>query len=612
MMTAERTVARGDTVISKVLRAFSWLTSWRWSETTVDATEVKQLLPAPPAVPVKAREIPDELLQQLVDRERRRVDSVPLDLQQLAAAHCFQTRYRQQHGPLKIVGFIGAASTGKSTWFNQILGQGRLAIEDPEPHSTQGTLIYIHAEHAKRLGAPDATGLDSGYGLFRFATQLGQKDVAGNLAGAPGRITLLVHHRPEWRDLALADLADTSTSEALNSDATALFLPWLDLALLIDVPDTVQKESTFEWAHRAKALGASALGMLNVWEPDKRLTLQDAERVYRAAGCDNAEILPMIKPSGEHLPLVEKIRKRMFSLLPRDRVAALSSCLHRRAQEFLGELRERESVLRSWGHELQESFRQSRASTLYARPLRPEWLLTPEESHLVRRFGLARFRPTLLIQEGLEWTSKTKLGGALLRGFGLKQQPVSFDDPAASLNALRAEGMLWMEQAEVAVRRAMDRAWDQASSRMLQGKTPRSPALLRPLGEDEKAATVQALQRELEHARQKLLQLVDEVKLREDKEGTWDRTLTFGIVAVSIAADMALPGLGQSGLALLPELLGRLNDPIQSVKMDLQKNLRRPLDEYISRLEAHYDQQVRELIKADPDLLLVLERTVTA
>lgn len=607
----ERSVARGDTVFTKVLRAFSWLTSWRWNDSAVDAVEVKVLLPAPPAPPAKAREIPEELLVHLLERERRQTDCVPQDLQQLVAAHCFQTRYRQQHGPLKVVGFIGAASTGKSTWFNQLLGQGRLAVEDPEPHSTQGTLIYIHAEHAKRLATAEATGLDSGYGLFRHANQLGQKDVSGNLTGAPGRITLLVHHRAEWRDLALADLADTSTSEALNSDATALFLPWLDLALLIDVPDTVQKESTFEWAHRAKALGAATLGMLNVWEPDKRLTLQDAERVYRAAGCDNAEILPMIKASGEHLPLVEKIRKRMFSLLPRDRVPALSSCLHRRAHEFRDELKERESVLKSWGYELQESFRTSRTSTLYARPLRPEWLLTPEESHMVRRFGLARFRPTLLIQEGLEWTAKSKVGGALLRGLGLKQPVITFDDPSSSLNALKAEGMLWMEQAEVAVRRAIDRSWGQASPRMLQGRAPRAPVVLKPLGEEEKSATAAALQRELEQSRQKLLQLVDEVKLREDKEGTWDRTLTFGIVAVSIAADMALPGLGQSGLALLPELLGRLNDPIQSVKMDLQKNLRQPLDRYLSQLEAHYDRQVTELIKADPELLAVLERTVT-
>jgi GTPase SAR1 family protein len=103
--------------------------------------------------------------------------------------------------------FLGGTGTGKSTLFNAFCEKA-LSETGVERPKTLGPIAYAH----------DNCPLDDGFPFPGVQTKRLSPDdsLTGPLAGSPGHLSILTHHREKWSGLIIVDTPDLDSVEPLN------------------------------------------------------------------------------------------------------------------------------------------------------------------------------------------------------------------------------------------------------------------------------------------------------------------------------------------------------------------------------------------------------------
>jgi len=131
-----------------------------------------------------------------------RIPGLAADLsQRLAVFH-----YKQESPHLWVV-FLGGTGTGKSTFFNALLGS-ELSQTGVERPTTRGPIAYAHRRSAIEKGFP--------FPAFQVerSVQGGSQSVPA--AGTPGRLLVVEHEREEHAHLVFVDTPDLDSVETDN------------------------------------------------------------------------------------------------------------------------------------------------------------------------------------------------------------------------------------------------------------------------------------------------------------------------------------------------------------------------------------------------------------
>jgi len=249
---------------------------------------------------------------------------------------CAAARYRRRvaDGPA-VVGFVGGASSGKSTLFNSLQGREVSRIS-AHAHETCGPVAAVH----ERWLAPIEEWTREG--LLFPGLQLVAQPAGEATTGSSGTIHLHRHDCGELSDVLVVDMPDvTSKMSADEGSVSRTLLPWFDaLVVVVDEErwfDAVVFDETVDFARN---LGPQAWIVFNqtagadaLTEEDRR-RLSEHARARHASGC----CFSPYQPGAGFRPVNGATREHLASWLSSVDAATRGTELERHLQRRCAEL----------------------------------------------------------------------------------------------------------------------------------------------------------------------------------------------------------------------------------------------------------------------------------